>query len=426
MTYVRRVRLVIPILAVALLGAAFSPAHIEPATLHVRWAIHHRDLIVTAEVDVPAAHGSIVNVRGLFPMTERRVRAESHQRLRIAVAGATLFDRALTHDEARRLGHLQALHVANDVRGAGERDLAADGTAMLQYRASPPGYRIVRATIVNPFGRRSRRTDCDRKGSFELERVATYAGTTARIVQRGASFSCIGAPPNAARIEITSAGRTVFASRATMTARGVESPPRAAGVLRITDGPVFVDFEGTGAPSIVLTGTTGGAHCCFDMHVYYRSAPHRYAEAVRGWGNGMSYPILLRDARSGEVVFGSSNDAFAYAYTGYANAIEPVQIFAFERGRFLDVTPDFPDVVRAQAEQIWKPTRALLRAGNVYDATPGLAAYLADMTTIGRGAEAWRKVERTCTAPDCAHSLRAFRTSFRELNSLSDSAQARR
>jgi hypothetical protein len=336
--------------------------------------------------------------------------------VRIVVAGKTVFDRALTSDEARAVGHLEALHVANDVRGAGERDLAADGTAILRYHASPPGYRIVRATIVNDFSRAARPTDCDRKGSFELERVASYAGRVARIVQRGGSFNCFSTRPSAAEIAITSGGRTVFAARATTTARGAESPPHAAGLLQITDGPVFVDFEGTGVPSIVLTGTTGGAHCCFDMHVYYRATPHRYAEAVREWGNGMSYPVLMRDARSGEVVFGSSNDAFSYAYAAYANAIEPVQIFAFEHGRFLDVTPDFPDVVRAQAEHIWKPTRALLRAGKVDESWAGLAAYVADMTTIGRRAEAWRNVERTCTAPNCARSLRSFRKSLGELS----------
>ncbi|GEM_PF-5924790 len=136
--------------------------------------------------------------------------------------------------------------------------------------------------------------------------------------------------------------------------------------------------------------------------------------------------MLLRDARSGEVVFGSSNDAFAWFYTGYANAVEPVQIFAFERGRFLDVTPDYPDVVRAQAELIWKPTRALLRAAKIHEAQPGLGAYLADMVTIGRGAEAWGNVVRTCTAPDCGRSLRTLRNSLRELNYRRDSPQARR
>jgi hypothetical protein len=419
-------RVLIAILAVALLGAAFSPARIEPAMLHVRWAIHHRDLTATAELDIPAAHDSVANVPGLFPMTERRTAPESHQHVRIVVAGKTLFDRPLTREETRRLGHLQVLHVANDVRGAGERDLVADGTAMLQYRAAPPGYRIVRATIVNPFARSSRITDCDRKGSFELERVASYAGTTARIVQRGASFNCFSARPSAGEFAITSAGRTVYSARATITERGVGSPPGAAGNLQITDGPVFVDFEGTGAPSIVLTGTTGGAHCCFDMHVYYRSTRRAYAETVRGWGNGLSYPVLLRDARSGEVVLGSSNDAFSYLYTGYANAVEPVQIFAFERGRFLDVTPDFPDIVRAQADRIWKPTRALLRAGKVDAAVPGVGPYVADMTTIGRGAEAWGNVVRACTGPDCAAGLRGVRSSLRELNYRFDSPPARR
>jgi hypothetical protein len=157
------------------------------------------------------------------------------------------------------------------------------------------------------------------------------------------------------------------------------------------------------------------------MHVYYRTASRSYAEAVRGWGNGISYPVLLRDHRSGEVLLGSSNDAFSYAYTGYANAVEPVQIFAFERGRFLEVTPDFPDVVRSQARSIWKAAQALLRAGEVDRARPALAAYLADMTTIGRGAEAWETVMRTCTGSGCARDLRDFRASFRELSYRADS-----
>jgi hypothetical protein len=58
----------------------------------------------------------------------------------------------------------------------------------------------------------------------------------------------------------------------------------------------------------------------------------------------------------------------------------------------------------------------LLRAGKVDESWPGLAAYVTDMTTIGRGAEAWHNVERTCTAPDCARSLRSFRKSLGELS----------
>src|ERR1700681_3339371 len=71
--------------------------------LHVRWTIHHGDLTATTDVDVRAAHDSVANVGGLFPMTAHRAAAESQQRLRIAVAGRMVFDRALTRDEARRL-----------------------------------------------------------------------------------------------------------------------------------------------------------------------------------------------------------------------------------------------------------------------------------------------------------------------------------
>ena len=189
------------------------------------------------------------------------------------------------------------------------------------------------------------------------------------------------------------------------------------GALYVTDGPAFVAFERTGAPSIVLTGTTRGVHCCFQTHVFRPTGAHAYAETVHGWGNGDSYPALLRDARSGKVVFGSSDDDFAWTY-GYANAVEPVQIFAFERGRFLNVTRGFPAVVRDQADRIWQRTHTLLRARKVDAAKPGIIAYVTDMAALGRRAEAWRNVTSACTARECANELHDVRAALRWLTPL--------
>ena len=413
-------RLVLPVLAVVLLGASLTRLRPEPATVHVRWTVHYWDVTASGDEDVPALRESETNAE-LFPRSAQRPPEPAHQRVRIVVSGRTLFDRALTRDEIRRLGDVLALHVASDVRFAGPRDLAAGGTAMLQYRASPPGYQFVNGVVAPKPARGFRRADCDRKGSFELERSASHAGTTARIVQRGASFSCTSIRPNSATVEITSSGRTAYVSRPTMTEPEESLPPDAVGALFITDGPTFVDLQRTGKPSIVLTGVPGGAHYCgYRTHLFYPSAAHAYQQAVHTWGHSDSYPALLRNPDGGAVVFGSSIDDFAWRL-GARNAVAPVQIFAFESGRFRNVTPNFPAVVGEQADRIWKRTSALLRTGKVADSFPGVIAYLIDMSALRRSAEGWRNVRGACASRDCAGYLDFVRRMLRDINSRASS-----
>jgi hypothetical protein len=334
--------------------------------------------------------------------------------VRIVVAGRTRFDRTLTHDEIRRLGDLRALHVANDVRFAGPRDLAAGGTALMQYRASPPGYRIVDAIAASQLARDLGRADCARKGSFELERSASHAGTTARIRQRAASFSCVSIRPDESIVEISPAGGTAYSSRLTMTDLEKLSPPQAEGALFVTDGPAFVNLEHTGAPSIILTGSTGDAYCCYRTHIFYPSGARAYREAVHRWGHRDSYPALLRDrAAGGRVLFASSVDDFAWTI-GIAKAVAPLQFFAFERGRFRNVTPDVP-AVREQADRLWARARGSLRAEKFLAAYPEVIAYLIDMAELRRSPEAWRNVRSACTGDDCAGYEQFLRSVLRSI-----------
>lgn len=404
-------RSLLPLVAVALLGTGFTRVHVSPSTVHMRWTVHYHDVVATTDEDVPAADESESN-SDIFPLSGRGTTV-IRQHMRIVVAGRTVFDRALTRDESKRLGAVyMPLHLADDLPGAGKRDLVGQGNAMLQYRASPPGYRLVPAPAAAPY-HPSRHLGCDRKGSFELDRVASRGGTTARLVQRGDLTTCVIIIwPNEAALQIASADRTAYAWHHEFTKREQLSMPDVAGALRIIDGPAFVDFEGTGSPSIVLTGSTGGAHCCYRTHVFYRRE-RSYGEAVRTWGNSSSYPALVHDARSGEILFGSSNDTFASMF-GYANSVEPVQIFAFERGRFLDVTDTFPDVVREQSDRTWKRARTLLAAKKTWQAQAGLVAYVAEMSALHRDAEAWRNIRSACTARDCASYLHDIRAALKD------------
>jgi hypothetical protein len=407
------VRVVVAVTAIALLGAApLTPMRPQGAPVHVRWTIRYHDLTATADTDVVPSADPVTNTGGLFPMAQSTVPQETHQRLRIAVGARTVFDRALTREEIGRFGHVQALHVANDVRGAGERDLAADGTAIFRYVSAPPAYRL--ADAVGPdFGAGSRAGDCDRKGSFELERVAADRDRTVRIVQRGEGYTCLRRPVRFGEIVVTESGKTVFSSRATMAREGEPHPANAAAVLQITDGPSFVDLNGSGTPVILITGLTGGAHCCFQTYALRRMTGGRYAEALRDWGNALSYPVLLRDVRRGEIVFGSTNDQFAWSFGAYGNAVEPVQIVAFEHGRFREVTRRYPEIVRRQAGLIWAQARMLLKARRSYDAQPAIGAYIWDMTLLGRAGEGWRNVASACATPACRRSVAEVRTELR-------------
>src|SRR5947209_1065175 len=339
-------RLLVPLLAVALLGTAFTRVPENPTTVHVRWTARYHDLVASTDQDIPAIQQSGANT-AVFPLGENAARAAGAQHGRAVVAGRTLLDRALTRDEQRQLGFgVRWLRRADVDAGGGEHDFTGAGTATLQYRASPPGYRIVPTKAAPTPEHPSRRTGCDRTGSFESVRTASRAGTTARLVQRGDLTTCIMTWPSEMRMEIVSDGRHAYVEHHTFTKREQLSLPTVVGALQILDGPAFVDLDGTGSPSIMLTGGTGGMHCCYRTQVFYPRA-RSYGEAVHTWGNGASYPVLVHDARSRNVLFGSSNDAFAWAYGSYADAVEPVQIYSFERGRFRDVTPDFPDLLRS-------------------------------------------------------------------------------
>ncbi len=93
-----------------------------------------------------------------------------------------------------------------------------------------------------------------------------------------------------------------------------------------------------------------------------------------------------------------------------------MQIIAFEHGRFLDVTPDFPELVADQAAVFLERARGMVRAGRLLDAQGTIGAYLADMSIIGRGAEARRTIERDCTGTDCPRYLADIRGRLTSLN----------
>jgi hypothetical protein len=186
----------------------------------------------------------------------------------------------------------------------------------------------------------------------------------------------------AARLRIVRNGRVLLEARL----RSLERPGARALRLRVRD------LDADGEPEVVLDLYTGGAHCCVEALVY-RYHPERRAYLGRRYGFGNAGYRMVDPDRDGRPELESADDRFAYAFTSYAASVLPLRIFRLERGQLVDVTRRFPALIRREADRLWHGyLRARRDRGN--DLRGLLAAWAADMHLLGRGQEAWSRLEQ--------------------------------
>ena len=101
-----------------------------------------------------------------------------------------------------------------------------------------------------------------------------------------------------------------------------------------------------GSPQVVLELYSGGANCCFIDQIFsydpgtmaYVKTEHDFADA------GATIKRL-----NGQYRFVSADGAFKYAFTDGADSGEPLQIWQFTAGGFVDVTRHYPGMIRKDA-----------------------------------------------------------------------------
>jgi hypothetical protein len=96
-------------------------------------------------------------------------------------------------------------------------------------------------------------------------------------------------------------------------------------------------------------------------------------------GNGL-YEFRTADAR------------FAYLYGSFAESVFPIQVIRFDRGRFVDVTAEFRDVIATDARRLRRIYRERVGAPRRIGLRPALAAYVADLYLLDRQKTAKRKL----------------------------------
>jgi hypothetical protein len=150
------------------------------------------------------------------------------------------------------------------------------------------------------------------------------------------------------------------------------------------------DLDGDREPEVLADFSTGGAHCCLFSRIY-RWTGRTYGALKHVWAD-QSY--RLRDVNhDGRIEFVSADGRFAYAFTAYASSAFPVQIWDFSGRKMLDVTRDYPALIRKDAARLWQ--QFLVGRDTEHPDSRGiLAAWMADKYLLREQAAGWKTMEK--------------------------------
>lgn len=179
------------------------------------------------------------------------------------------------------------------------------------------------------------------------------------------------------------------------------------------------DLDGDGEPEVLVDLFTGGAHCCLITKIYafdgaaatYRSLEHNFADpgyTLRDL-NGDSVPELR-----------SADFRFAYSLASYAGSSMPVQIWRWQNGSLVDVTREFPALIRADSKRNWRRYRKHIRSRAPLN-DPGLgalAAWAGDEYLLGHGARVQRELKAALKRRWLSGGFTSGRATIRALNTL--------
>lgn len=168
---------------------------------------------------------------------------------------------------------------------------------------------------------------------------------------------------------------------------GFEDPPDSASLLlngvtlaRVSDTMVKLDFcrdvTGDGIPEAMLTGFSGGAHCCFTHHLYSLSNPPRRVLHVFSADTDTLTPQQLDGQGALELLGGDWRFAYAYGLP-FADSPALWRIYSFIGGQYVDNSRAYPGVALREVGQPGPDTR------------PGQALYdYASLLVAGKTARA--------------------------------------
>ncbi|HIK32367.1 MAG TPA: S-layer homology domain-containing protein [Oscillatoriales cyanobacterium M4454_W2019_049] len=173
------------------------------------------------------------------------------------------------------------------------------------------------------------------------------------------------------------------------------------------------DLDGDGDPELIVDFFVNPPRCC-SYSVIYRFAPWqgRYVGAQYAWD--YRSPNLQDLDRDGIPEFDGFNTQFPFEFvSSYDDAAFPKQVLQYRQGELFDVTRQYPEVVRENADRLWQDY--LRRQAQNREVKGVLAAYLVDKHALGEGEDGWRQVRQSYTGSDRERFLSRLQGALRRL-----------
>jgi hypothetical protein len=199
------------------------------------------------------------------------------------------------------------------------------------------------------------------------------------------------------RLRIARSGKVVSDQRLREVSCGKNCAAWAPGLFAVP-GPVRVrDLDGDGEPEVLLDLYTGGAHCCV-LTSFSRWDGGAYRRTVEYFGN---YGYKLGDLDGdGRPEISAYDERFAYAFGSYADSLSPPVVEHWQAGKLVDVTRDFPALVKANARLAFTLFERSKRRHDDIAARAVLAAWTADRCLLGQIGQAFARLEAARKAGD--------------------------
>jgi hypothetical protein len=139
------------------------------------------------------------------------------------------------------------------------------------------------------------------------------------------------------------------------------------------------DLDGDGEPEVLVNLYTGGTHCCnWTWVLKWQPKLRSYSRTAHIWGDPLYRLVDLGHTNSLE--FMSADDRFASAFADYANSPLPVQVWTFEKGRFVDTTRTYGNAISSDLGANWRKYQTAPAGSPVRGI---LAAWAADECLLG-------------------------------------------
>jgi hypothetical protein len=185
------------------------------------------------------------------------------------------------------------------------------------------------------------------------------------------------------------------------------------------------DFEGNGERTLIIDFFTGGAHCCDYLVAGTIKNDKFVVEDTLYWGDsGCEIKDIDKD---GKIELSGYDTRFGYAFTSFAGSRFPVIIFQFRKGKFINVTKKFPDLVEKDLAELKKELdEDYLKMGykcpeqgqDMYSTESGevqaiLAAMTEDYYNLGRIDDAYEYINKVYKCDDKKKFIKTLKEDYK-------------